>query len=160
MTQVQQALEDFSSLRSHLQSAGHNINELGSRLIQNEAQLTEELNRNRDVTEGGALEAQVGRRNAESLEERLGIFQKPLQEAESLRNSEIADVALEQVRLATCTSRPESSVDILSSSVANLPHLQKVTLTTVKDMAVSLQELGRAVQAQGAWIVKKEMMTK
>ncbi len=62
----------------------------------------------------------------------------------------LTKVTLDHVQLANHTSCLELPINLLSLSIAKLKHLQKVTITTVKDMAVSLQELERAVQGQGA----------
>jgi hypothetical protein len=150
--QVRQALAEFQSLRGNLEQAGHSVNELGDRLINDEQYLAAELTRQRDQTQGAELEAQVGRRHAESLEERLGIFQKSLQEAHRLRGDQITQVALESVRQGTRLAVIENQLATLPEALQQLSSTQNTTLRTLNEIATTQNSIGQVVREQGQWI--------
>jgi hypothetical protein len=150
--QVRTALGEFSSLREHLVASGHSIDQLGNRLIHDENYLAAELAKQSNLTEDVALEAQVGRRHAESLEERLGIFQKSLHEAHRLRGDEITEVALESVRQATRLARLETAVEPIPRALDQINRTQNVALRTINEFAQTVNSLGQVVSEQGKWI--------
>jgi hypothetical protein len=147
--QVRTALGEFSSLREHLVASGHSIDQLGNRLIHDENYLASELVKQSNLTENVVVEAQVGRRHAESLEERLGIFQKSLHEAHRLRGDEITEVALELVRQATRLARLEAAVEPIPRALDQINRTQNVALRTINEFAPTVNSLGQVVREQG-----------
>jgi hypothetical protein len=144
--QVRSALEEYSSLRAHMEQAGFSINELGNRLVSDEQQLQEELERQRDVTEGVMLEAKVGKQHAASLEERLGHFQRSLREAERLRDQDISQIAIEQVRINTRMLSLEQTLAPLPEAVQSISAMQRQNLKTLGSSTQMMLQLGQQLQ--------------
>jgi hypothetical protein len=144
--QVRSALEEYSSLRAHMEQAGFSINELGNRLVSDEQQLQEELERQRDVTEGVMLEAKVGKEHAASLEERLGHFQRSLHEAERLRDHDVSQIAIEQVRINTRMLSLEQTLAPLPEAVQSISAMQRQNLKTLGSSTQMMLQLGKQLQ--------------